>query len=255
MSHQEEVGWGSSIAVHLCGALVATMTLSPWGPTKPAELIGQRTAAEVELVASWSRPQPPTPPVEITPCEPQVVVKPHQVHVAEQTFFRASTDVSQPTPRELAMVERLMAVPLPASEPRHSDASTEADHPPQRQVSRQTANADVAAATASTMALAPRQTSIGTTDQTLPQLLDNRPPTYPEQALIEQLEGTVVLRLHITSEGRVGSLDILTSSGHALLDAAAVRAVRAWRFAPAARAGHPVATTVRLPVRFLLDGP
>ena len=78
---------------------------------------------------------------------------------------------------------------------------------------------------------------------------------YPAQAVADRLQGTVLLRFRITPEGRVAQLELLSSSGHPILDAAAVRAVRAWRFIPARRAGLPVATTVRLPVRFELDGP
>ena len=95
---------------------------------------------------------------------------------------------------------------------------------------------------------------MGTSDRTLPRLLENRPPTYPQGAIIRRFEGTVVLRLEITPEGRVGGLEVVSSSGHAILDAAAARAIRAWRFAPATRAGRAVAVTVRLPVRFSLDG-
>ena len=82
---------------------------------------------------------------------------------------------------------------------------------------------------------------------------DPEEPTYPVRAVVERLEGTVVLRVHVTSEGRVSAVEVFSSSGHAVLDAAAVRAVRNWQFTPAHRAGHPVSATVRLPVRFVLD--
>jgi len=51
----------------------------------------------------------------------------------------------------------------------------------------------------------------------------------------------------------VGNLEIAASSGHPILDAAAVQAVHSWHFAPARRFGRPIPYTVRLPVRFALD--
>lgn len=102
-------------------------------------------------------------------------------------------------------------------------------------------------------AVSPLQSQPGTVDWPLPELIESRPPTYPEIAIKRRWEGTVLLRLDVTPEGRVGRVEILRGSGHDVLDGEAVRAVRAWRFVPAIRDGRPVATSVRLPVRFDLS--
>jgi len=85
-----------------------------------------------------------------------------------------------------------------------------------------------------------------------PRSRDNRPPPYPEQARRLRLEGTVVLEALVGGGGTVDDLAVHASSGHQLLDAAALRAVRNWLFEPGRRNGLPVTTKVMVPVRFAL---
>jgi protein TonB len=51
----------------------------------------------------------------------------------------------------------------------------------------------------------------------------------------------------------VGKLVIDRSSGHEILDQAAVDSVREWMFLPARKGGKPVESWVLLPVKFMLD--
>jgi TonB family protein len=55
----------------------------------------------------------------------------------------------------------------------------------------------------------------------------------------------------IAEDGTVGQVDVL-SSVHPALDAAAVAAVKTWRFEPAQRCGKPAAATYRVARRFEL---
>ncbi|MDR0869096.1 MAG: energy transducer TonB [Planctomycetota bacterium] len=80
----------------------------------------------------------------------------------------------------------------------------------------------------------------------------NRRPTYPEAARRRRQEGTVWLRLEIDARGDVRTATVDASSGYPLLDDAAVRAARQWRFRPATRFGQPAAGTVSAPVEFHL---
>jgi periplasmic protein TonB len=57
----------------------------------------------------------------------------------------------------------------------------------------------------------------------------------------------------VSDEGRVDKLAVVGSSGHGLLDQAAVDAVRHWRFVPARRGELAVADVVDVPVPFRLD--
>jgi periplasmic protein TonB len=83
--------------------------------------------------------------------------------------------------------------------------------------------------------------------------LANPPPEYPLSARRLGLEGTVTLRVLVSPEGLPDAIDIRRSSGSSVLDRSALKAVRAWRFAPARRGDTPVASWVEVPVRFRLD--
>lgn len=80
----------------------------------------------------------------------------------------------------------------------------------------------------------------------------NRPPAYPWLARVAGWEGTVVLRVTIEGDGRPSAVMVATSSGYALLDAAAKDAIARWTFLPAMRGGRPIGSTVSVPVRFRL---
>ena len=58
------------------------------------------------------------------------------------------------------------------------------------------------------------------------------PAPYPWAARANNLEGEVVLRLGIGADGAVVSINVQHSSGHAVLDEAAVQSAQGWRFRP-----------------------
>lgn len=79
----------------------------------------------------------------------------------------------------------------------------------------------------------------------------NPQPPYPMVARRMGLEGTVVLRVVVAPDGSPASVVVLQSSGHAVLDTAALDTVRTrWRFVPARRNGIPVEDSVQVPIRF-----
>jgi protein TonB len=75
---------------------------------------------------------------------------------------------------------------------------------------------------------------------------------YPPAALKKEFEGDVILRLLIDADGTVVKVDLVSDPGEGL-GAAALRAVRDYRFAPAKINGVPVATTVSFPFRFVIN--
>lgn len=75
-------------------------------------------------------------------------------------------------------------------------------------------------------------------------------PTYPERALRRRLSGEVVIRVTVGTDGLPRKLEIAHSSTHRILDQAALRAVRRWRFQPAMQQGRPVAQAVHVPIEF-----
>jgi protein TonB len=80
----------------------------------------------------------------------------------------------------------------------------------------------------------------------------NPPPAYPDLARRRGWEGRVVLRVTVDATGRAAAVAVGSTSGHAVLDAAAAAAVRNWRFEPARLAGVPVIAAVDVPVSFRL---
>lgn len=77
---------------------------------------------------------------------------------------------------------------------------------------------------------------------------DNIPPHYPAQARLNHWQGESVILLRINKAGLVEDSFLLKSSGHRILDNAALSAVVRWKFPTVKRA-----VEVRFPVRFVLD--
>jgi protein TonB len=78
----------------------------------------------------------------------------------------------------------------------------------------------------------------------------NQRPEYPRAAREAGWEGTTVLQIVVLPDGTVGSLTLLKTSGHAVLDEAALASVKTWRFIPARDGNFPIRSVVRLPIRF-----
>jgi protein TonB len=90
-------------------------------------------------------------------------------------------------------------------------------------------------------------------EEARPDYLRNPLPEYPYLARQRHWEGVVWLLVDVSASGDVDALRIEKSCGHRVLDRAAKRSVRHWQFHPARRAGLPVASQVRIPVRFSLE--
>jgi protein TonB len=85
--------------------------------------------------------------------------------------------------------------------------------------------------------------------------LRNPSPRYPASARRAGMQGTVTLRVQVTREGVAARVDVEKSSGSPHLDAAALEAVRAWRFVPARQGAEPLESWVLVPIVFRLEGP
>ena len=88
---------------------------------------------------------------------------------------------------------------------------------------------------------------------TQPMYADNRPPAYPEIARVRGYQGVVLVVAEVLPDGTVGRTKIKKSSGYAILDGAAISAVKPWKFRPAVKEGRPFAVWVELPIRFQLQ--
>lgn len=178
------------------------------------------------------------------------VETPAETSIWTRTLPRSKPVLPTPPPKRPIADAARAPLPLPeapapgerASEPRRNGAGHQ---PSVNQVNndrRQTAalNRRAGAATSTTQPIF-ADPSLG-----------NPPPRYPAVARRRGYEGRVVLRVVVDANGAVEAIEVAESSGHRILDRAALRTVRAWRFVPARRDGAPVAASVAVPVRFTL---
>lgn len=78
-------------------------------------------------------------------------------------------------------------------------------------------------------------------------------PAYPREAVASGWEGSVIVHVLIGKDGSPNSVTVKGSSGYSILDEAAVRAVKKWRFSPARQGDTPIESYYDVRVRFSLD--
>lgn len=89
--------------------------------------------------------------------------------------------------------------------------------------------------------------------ETPPRQLSPSPFQYPEELWDAEVEGETTLRIYVTAEGSVDSVQVEEPSGHAAFDTSAVRGAQRLRFEPARRGEEPMGAWVLLPVQFDLS--
>ena len=159
------------------------------------------------------------------------------------------SDIPNPTPLTHAK-------PAPTATPKSTPTKsvTKADTPALTPNSSNTQEAP-----ASTAAAAPSTASGKTGSPSLVEpsadadYLKNPPPSYPRLSRRNGEQGTVIVRVFISTQGAPEKAEVRTSSGFARLDQAALEAVQRWRFVPGRRNGTPEAMWFNIPVRFILE--
>jgi len=86
---------------------------------------------------------------------------------------------------------------------------------------------------------------------TAPKPVYTADPEYSEKARKKKINGTVVVAMIVTQEGRVRDVKI-TKGLDKGLDKQALAAVRTWKFDPATKDGKPVAVHLNVEVSFRL---
>jgi len=92
----------------------------------------------------------------------------------------------------------------------------------------------------------------GNSGSTLSRYRQTPPPIYPASARRKGYEGLVLISVEILENGAPGLLLVKKSSGHVILDQAALEAIRKWKFVPAEKNGLPVRSWGDVPIRFVL---
>jgi protein TonB len=78
-------------------------------------------------------------------------------------------------------------------------------------------------------------------------------PPYPSAMARLEIEGRVVIRVLIGTDGRVKAVEPVSATDPAFHEATAAQALRRWRFKPATKDGVPVESWRTMAVRFQLE--
>jgi len=135
------------------------------------------------------------------------------------------------------------------SEPLHGSTSAEMETIPQAVSISPRAPVEAEAGMENTAAqFAPLVTSGG-------ELVHAEKPVYPRRALRQGEEGQVLLEFTITPEGKVVDASVSNASPRGRFEAAALHAIRQWRYQPFTENGEPVARRASQVLEFRLAAP
>jgi protein TonB len=203
----------------LVGAIVAAHVGALWAVMQVREVrdaVSQVAPVFASLIAPEKPPEPAAPPPIPSP----------QRHVTPQRIVTAAPSPA-PAPFVVAAPEVIeppapaqVAAPAPAPEP----------------------------ATAPQAAPEPKVIPASAV-----QYLEPPSPEYPSSSKRLRETGRVLVRVHIDEAGLTRDVQVARSSGHPILDDAAMTAVRKARFKPYTENGRPVAGWAFIPINFELE--
>lgn len=251
----ERDAWPAALSLLLHGAVLAGFLLLAAAPRREAEtglvvevafLASEATTAEPALREEPAEPDWPAPPAEVL--APPVPVASMAVEPPAPAMAPA------PVPDPAAALEP-PPVAAPAPRPPQAAQPSRAIAPRPPRPARASASREGNPAAAATPAIA----ATPAPDPGPPVILNPRfrrpprPPEYPARAIELDLTGTVIIRALLSRDGDPKEMRLQRSSGHPMLDGAALAAVRQWAFQPGQRDGQPVEAWVEVPVHFRLN--
>jgi protein TonB len=180
-------------------------------------------AASFSSTRSESEPTARLEPIHVAGDEPAVTRRRAEAPNAAATqFASAQLDRRRPPPAE---------TPRPAADERPAPPQDREPTPPKRTAPVQLPQQEVRASVES-VASAPSAASSGVQAATPPSDVVSMQPIYPPAALAAGWEGVVKLYVRLNDRGEVVEADVYQSSGHEVLDRAALEAIYRWRFTP-----------------------
>ncbi|CAA7611397.1 putative TonB family protein [Magnetospirillum sp. LM-5] len=247
LSELAQSGWRRGLvgAALVHGALACLILAWP----APAPTIEPATIVELVLAPPpQAAIEKTSPPAAIEKTSPQAAIEKTSPQAAiEKTSPPAATlPPEPPAARPLAQTPppiRAKAPAMPAAKPApvavSPDGATPAFAP--SEPSQAAAPAPQGAAPSSSVE-----------DEVKAAPLSQPKPFYPRIARQRGWQGVVVVRVGIDETGQTCHVAVRDSSGHAVLDEAALETVRQWRFSPARQGGRAVASAIDVPIRFSL---
>ena len=211
-----------ALLVVLLHLLMAAAILS--SSSEPLALPKTEVVAVRWMAAPTPQPAVPAPPVSQPP---EVAPPPKEVPVVKPKLVAKPKPVTKPKPRAVTRPQTVRPVPVqvepsPAPPVVTKAKPSPAAPPPIQEAQYQSAS------------------------------LRNPAPSYPPLSQRFGEEGKVLLRVLVSPAGEALTVELLTSSGHPRLDAAARKMVAKWRFIPAKQGQETLQTWLRVPVVFQL---
>ena len=213
-------------------------------------------ALHLAVLTAWQS-QPPSAPVLEHENEVTVALLPAPVAQIEIPPVKPPLRVA---PVQPPRIEKIAPAPLPVESVEQSDDAPAIMHSePQQVIAAVPVIAPVAAigpVIAPVAAIAP---VVAPSTQATPDVEPdykasylNNHLNYPMAARRMGLQGRVVLDVEVLAEGLCGQVNVRQSSGHEVLDNAAMQSVKTWKFIPARHAGDAVTRWFMLPIQFSL---
>lgn len=211
------------VVLHLAVLLVWVL-LPPSEPVQPREMevtIAMAVPPEVqpETPPTPPPPKPVPPPRKVVSAPEPLPVQPKPLPVQEAQ--PSETPVEQPVvPVQVAAPVQVTAAPAPVAQP--------------------------------IVVPSPPQPPPVIEPEYKASYLNNAPPRYPLAARRMGVQGKVVLNVEVLAEGLCGQANVHQSSGHEMLDNAALRTVKNWKFIPARQGGQAITKWFKVPIQFTL---
>jgi protein TonB len=202
--------------------------IAPKGVIKPPL---SKKPAEKAIETEKTNPRPETKPT---------TKKEKNIKTREQT-----------TEDRTAKEDRVLVAHTPAQDPIKEDVVSKEDNVPAQDELNTPANKDMSET--ATHKGSPDFPAFTQTSHTLPVYLENPAPEYPTMAKRRGYQGIVVLDVLVNKDGKAESVRLAKSSGHDILDRAAVKGVKEWLFHPAKEEKEPVDAWVKIPIKFQLE--
>lgn len=205
------------LSLHACAWLCLQRQAQPTKREPP--LVMEAAIIPVSISKPRLLPPPPPPPTAETKRHKKV---PHKLKIK-------AAAPSNPEPSEFAQISQVYEIASLTSLKPDSSAISNENESPTKNVEHMT------------------EATIDT------HYVDNPKPAYPAVALRQGWQGQVMLRVQVNEEGVSDAVTIERSSGYELLDESALEAVKQWRFNPAKRGDIAIASSVIVPIVFMID--
>lgn len=221
------IGIAAVIFLHLLVAYILMSGLAN-NIQKPAE-----KPVELQIIQDIKPPPPPKPeepkPKEKPPEPPKMVEKVAKVPEPPKQVEKVATPVQKTTP---------MAQPTKVATPAPAAPSTPSPSP---------------VAAPAPVAAAPAPKPVGVSHGVSEGSAGCEKPEYPREALMNEEQGTVRIRVLVDTSGKVIDAKVKKSSGSKILDKAATKAYSLCTFKPAMKDGVPQQDWYEIEYPFVIE--